>query len=160
MARHGNLRASDSDRDEIIDRLRTAATEGRLAAEELEQRVQAALIALTYDELDATVADLPGPRARRGREPQRRTVGGRALATARAYPIAVVVALPFIAAIAAMVVAVTVMWMVLMCVVLLLGGRSRGRFGPPPWVVAQRHATRQVRHATRQARRSTRSYWA
>lgn len=158
MARHGSLRASDSDRDQIIDQLRTAATEGRLAAEELEQRVQAALIARTYGELDATVADLPGPRARRGREAARQTVGGRALSTARAHPAAVIVALPFIAAIAAMVLAVTITWMVLMCVVLVLGGR--GRFGPPPWIVAQRHARRHVRHATRQARRGTNSYWA
>lgn len=153
MARHGSLRASDADRDEIVERLRTAATEGRLAAEELEQRVQAALIARTYDELDATVADLPGPRARRGRErePARRSVGGRALAAARANPIAVVIALPFIAAIAAMVLAVTVMWMVLMCVVLLLGGR--GRMIGPPWMRSRHY----LGHGRR---RGPRSYWA
>jgi hypothetical protein len=152
MARHGSLRASDADRDQIVERLRTASTEGRLAAEELEERVRAALIARTYAELDATVADLPGPRARRGRErePARRTVGGRALATARANPIAVVIALPFIAAIAAMVLAVTVMWMVLMCVVLVVGGRRR-MIGPP-WMHSH--------HLSHGRRRGPRSYWA
>jgi hypothetical protein len=53
------LRASDADREHIAERLRKAASEGRLLAEELEQRLGAALRARTYGELDALVADLP-----------------------------------------------------------------------------------------------------
>src|SRR5436190_1510855 len=59
------MRASDADRDRIVDRLNKAAIEGRIAAEELEQRVSAALKARTYGELDDTVSDLPGPKAHR-----------------------------------------------------------------------------------------------
>jgi hypothetical protein len=62
MAGRGALRASDKDRDRIADRLRSAAGEGRLMIEELEQRLGAALTARTYGELETLIADLPGPR--------------------------------------------------------------------------------------------------
>lgn len=53
------LRAADSDRDRVVERLRSAAAEGRLNAEELEARLETALAAPTYAELDTVVADLP-----------------------------------------------------------------------------------------------------
>jgi hypothetical protein len=59
VATASRLRASDADREHIAERLRQAAAEGRLLAEELEQRLAAALRARTYGELDAVVADLP-----------------------------------------------------------------------------------------------------
>jgi hypothetical protein len=59
MGRRSTLRASDHDRERIADRLRKAAAEGRLFAEELEQRIEATFRARTYGELDALVADLP-----------------------------------------------------------------------------------------------------
>lgn len=59
MSRNGHLRASDADRDQVAERLRTAATEGRIATDELEQRLERALAARTYAELAALVADLP-----------------------------------------------------------------------------------------------------
>jgi hypothetical protein len=59
MATRAHLRASDADRDRAADRLRVATAEGRLTAEELEERMRAALSARTYGELDALVADLP-----------------------------------------------------------------------------------------------------
>src|SRR5438067_9151936 len=59
MTRYSSLRASDADRDRVAERLRNAAAEGRLLAEELEQRLASALRARTYGELDAVVADLP-----------------------------------------------------------------------------------------------------
>jgi small-conductance mechanosensitive channel len=59
MAHRSRLRASDADRDQIVERLRQAATEGRLRPDELEHRLGAALTAATYGELDALVADLP-----------------------------------------------------------------------------------------------------
>lgn len=46
----------------MADRLRHAATEGRLTAEELEQRLHHAFSARTYGELDPLVADLPAAR--------------------------------------------------------------------------------------------------
>ncbi len=62
MAGRQAMRASDKDRDRIADRLREAASEGRLMIEELEQRLDRALRARTYGELEALIVDLPGPR--------------------------------------------------------------------------------------------------
>jgi uncharacterized protein DUF1707 len=53
------LRASHEDRDRVVDVLRVAAGDGRLSAEELDQRIELALTARTYGELSALVADLP-----------------------------------------------------------------------------------------------------
>jgi DUF1707 SHOCT-like domain len=60
MRGHELLRASDADRDAVIDSLREAACEGRLEADELEQRVDGALRARTYGELAELLIDLPG----------------------------------------------------------------------------------------------------
>lgn len=62
MALRSTLRASDADREQTAERLRKAAAEGRLLAEELEQRLGVAFAARTYGELDALVADLPDER--------------------------------------------------------------------------------------------------
>lgn len=70
MARRATLRASDADREEIAERLRKATAEGRLVAEELEERLEATFHARTYGELDAVVADLPGVPVRRRERPR------------------------------------------------------------------------------------------
>src|SRR5947209_7870138 len=59
MVRRGTLRASDQDREQVAERLRQAAADGRLLAEEFEHRLARALRARTYAELDPLVADLP-----------------------------------------------------------------------------------------------------
>ena len=59
MERRYSLRASDSDREDVAERLRAATAEGRLLAGELEQRLEVAFQARTYGELDALVGDLP-----------------------------------------------------------------------------------------------------
>lgn len=56
-------RVSPEEREEAADRIRRAAGEGRLTLEELETRLEAALSALTYGDLDALVDDLPEPPA-------------------------------------------------------------------------------------------------
>jgi Domain of unknown function (DUF1707) len=53
------LRASHDDRDRIVEMLRVAAGDGRLTAEELDERLEVALTARTYGELVALVKDLP-----------------------------------------------------------------------------------------------------
>ncbi|WP_406462044.1 DUF1707 domain-containing protein [Streptomyces sp. NBC_01622] len=53
------LRASHADRDRVVDVLTGAAGDGRLTAEELDERVEAALSARTLGELAALTADLP-----------------------------------------------------------------------------------------------------
>ncbi len=55
----GALRASHADRDQVAEVLRVAAGDGRLSPEELDQRLELALTARTYDELAAVIADLP-----------------------------------------------------------------------------------------------------
>jgi Domain of unknown function (DUF1707)/2TM domain len=55
------LRASDSERQETVDRLRDAAGAGRLSLEELEQLVSRAYAARTRGELAGLVHDLPDP---------------------------------------------------------------------------------------------------
>jgi len=53
------LRASHEDRDRIVELLRMAAGDGRLTADELDQRLEVALTARTYGELVALTKDLP-----------------------------------------------------------------------------------------------------
>lgn len=55
----GALRASHADRDQVAELLRVAAGDGRLSPEELDERLELALTARTYDELAALVTDLP-----------------------------------------------------------------------------------------------------
>ena len=57
------MRASDSEREGVAERLRHATAEGRLTADELEERLEALFGSRTYGELDALVADLPVDRA-------------------------------------------------------------------------------------------------
>jgi hypothetical protein len=60
------FRASYEDRDRVVEVLRLAAGDGRLSAEELDQRLEMALAARTYGELAALTKDLPeasGPAA-------------------------------------------------------------------------------------------------
>lgn len=66
MVRRSTLRASDADREHVAERLRNAAAEGRLVAEELEDRLGGVFSARTYGQLDALVSDLPAPRGKRG----------------------------------------------------------------------------------------------
>ena len=58
MAR-SELRASYDDRDRVVELLRVSAGDGRLTAEELDERVERAMTARTYGELARLVADLP-----------------------------------------------------------------------------------------------------
>src|ERR1700760_2719011 len=55
----GGLRVSHEDRDQVAEMLRVAAGDGRLTADELDERLERALTARTYDELAALVTDLP-----------------------------------------------------------------------------------------------------
>ena len=55
----GQLRASHEDRDRVAELLRIAAGEGRLTAEELDERLEKALTARTCGELEALGRDLP-----------------------------------------------------------------------------------------------------
>ena len=61
-----DVRASDAEREQVADALRRAAGDGRLASDELEERLTAAYGARTRGELGPLTADLPAPPAAPG----------------------------------------------------------------------------------------------
>jgi Flp pilus assembly protein TadB len=115
------LRASDLDRERVAERLRQAAAEGRLVAEELEERLGEAFSARTYGQLDALVTDLPVPR--------REGNAQGAIWLRAGFALALLVAALAVVAMAALVVlgaaAAWLAWVVLMWVV---WGRRRRSF--------------------------------
>lgn len=106
MALLGDLRASDADREQTAERLRQASTEGRLAADELDQRLGVAFRARTYGELDNLIADLPGGRVA---HPQHRH--STPLALARPV-VALAIVVPLVMALVFVVTGVLALWMV------------------------------------------------
>jgi hypothetical protein len=58
-AEGGRLRASHADRELVIEALRTAFVDGRLAKGELDARAGLALVARTYADLAVLIADIP-----------------------------------------------------------------------------------------------------
>ena len=118
MARYDSLRAADADRDEVAERLRKAAVEGRIDGDELEERLHLALRARTYGELRRLVGDLPvaGRRSRRPRSPALTVLVGAALA------VAVIVAAVLVLALIALAAAWWVVWVL---VWFTLRGRRR-----------------------------------
>lgn len=70
-------RASDGEREAVAARLQTAAGEGRLTLDELAERLEGALAAVTRGDLDALTADLPAlpATASPGPKPRRWIVG-------------------------------------------------------------------------------------
>jgi Flp pilus assembly protein TadB len=109
MTRQSSLRASDADREAIAERLRTAAVEGRLEPEELDERVGLALRARTYGDLSRLVADLPGRRYHRSGAPVVFVLALRLLALVAAITVVLVVA----AVTAAWWIACAVFWLTL-----------------------------------------------
>jgi hypothetical protein len=67
----GHLRASHADRDQVVDTLKDAFVQGRLAKDEFDSRVGHALAARTHADLAALTADLPAtpPAVRPPRRP-------------------------------------------------------------------------------------------
>jgi DUF1707 SHOCT-like domain len=153
VARRSTIRASDADRESVVERLRSAAGEGRIAAHELEHRVTVALKAKTYGDLDATVADLPAEREG-GR---RRSGGSRVLTTVREHPVLVVAALPILIAVVAVVLAVMILLLmawatVTLFVVAITHDRRRihgpGPRGRGPWMyTGSQHRLRSARNS-------------
>jgi hypothetical protein len=56
-----HIRVSDADREQVADRLREHFAEGRLSADELDDRIAATLSAKTFAELRRVTKDLPDP---------------------------------------------------------------------------------------------------
>ena len=62
-----SIRASDGERDQVVELLQRHFADGRLAQDELEERAGAALTARTRDQLRALTTDLPGADVRPAR---------------------------------------------------------------------------------------------
>ena len=59
---HSQLRASDADREQVLEFLKIAFVQGRLTMDELDARAGQALVSRTYGELAVLTADIPsGP---------------------------------------------------------------------------------------------------
>lgn len=119
----------------MAERLRTAAAEGRLLAEELEHRLGAAFSARTYGELDAVVADLPrdGVIGKARRRTPVRLRPATVLALLILFPFAVALAVAALVTVAALITT----WAVAVTLAgFLLGPRARALGGP--WAVGCR----------------------
>ena len=57
---HEQVRASDAEREAVLQRLLQALQDGRITPEEFEERATAAYAARTHGELAALTRDLPG----------------------------------------------------------------------------------------------------
>jgi hypothetical protein len=85
---HGHLRASDDDREQVIDALKEAFVQGRLTFDEFGTRAGQALASRTYAELAAITADIhiglieAPPPPDRARAPVRKPVNKKAVALA------------------------------------------------------------------------------
>jgi hypothetical protein len=126
MTRHHSLRASDADREAVVDRLRVAAGEGRLEPEELEQRVDDALRARTYGDLEELLADLPGDGGVLLRRAGRRTSPAARFAAAGAGVLtAVTVAVAVVAVVVVLVLAAAAAWIAILLFWLVCCGLRR-----------------------------------
>ena len=141
MANRSSLRASDADRDQVADRLRKAAAEGRILAEELEERVASVLRSKTYGELDAVTADLPGGRIAHNPYPKR-PITRQPVALVAIGVIGAVLMAVMAALIVAGLVAASGVWIFFAIFWMLRGGGPsrrridrgrRGGYGPPPY---------------------------
>jgi hypothetical protein len=63
----GRLRASDADREQVIDTLKAAFVQGRLTRDQLGVRTGQALVSRTYAELAAVTDGIPAMRTGAGR---------------------------------------------------------------------------------------------
>jgi hypothetical protein len=59
----GKMRAADADRDRVVEFLNAAYSEGRLSKDEYDGRLENALSARTYADLELLVTDLPAAQA-------------------------------------------------------------------------------------------------
>ena len=134
MACDAELRASDADRDAVAERLRAAAVEGRLDADELEQRVHVALRARTYGQLQQLLDDLPdAPRLWRDRP----GLSGRPTTTAVVLAVRGLGFLVVATVVIGLMVLAAAWWTLWIVVWFAMCGRHRHRhrhrrFAPPP----------------------------
>jgi hypothetical protein len=146
MARRTLIRAADADREHVADRLRQATAEGRLQADELEERLEAAFSARTYGELEELTRDLPGEAAPRARPSIPIAWPAAVIAFMFLMPIVVALMVAAVVLVASTVaflgpfVALAVLWMV---------GHRRRFVGPPYYRHCRRYRQTSSRYYSR-----------
>lgn len=82
--RHNYLRTSHAEREQVIDLLKAAFVQGRLAKDEFDLRVGRVLASRTYADLDALTAGIPAAQlSAQPPEPARETASGPARESAQ-----------------------------------------------------------------------------
>lgn len=76
MTDPGGVRASDAEREAVVEELKWASVEGRLTLSELTERTEAAYTAATHAQLELLTSDLPRSGAGGTRAPSPAPVGG------------------------------------------------------------------------------------
>jgi hypothetical protein len=84
--RDRQLRVGDRERETVGEILRQQHLDGRLDADEFQERLDRCLTAKTYAELDELVADLPSPEAERDRVGRRAWGGARGRSRSCRWP--------------------------------------------------------------------------
>jgi hypothetical protein len=123
-AENGRLRASDAERERIIEALRRHTADGRLTLEEFEERVGEALAATTRDDLGPVLRDLPALPPDRADRP-RVTAPRTGWATAGAAR-AVLGAVAVVAVVTLLVTSGGGMWWIVFPLMGVFGGCGRG----------------------------------
>jgi Domain of unknown function (DUF1707) len=127
------LRASDADRETVVDRLREAAGEGRLEPDEFEQRVDGVLRARTYGDLARFLADLPAEGRRRSPGSRRPTSPlARSAVLAAGVVVAATAAVAVVLVVAMLVLAAAALWVAVVVCWLICRGLGRRLVGTPP----------------------------
>ncbi len=147
-AARGRIRASDADREQVIEMLKAAFVQGRLTKDELDLRVGQTFVSRTYAELAALTADIPVGSALVPRQPKAASVPARqpqrspnkkattlALAAVAHIPVAMIVVAAIIGsdglAQAASPMLYAYFWFVMMAVAHLVDSRLRKRVRRP-----------------------------
>jgi hypothetical protein len=134
MVRAVDQRASDADREEVVELLRAAAGEGRIGHDELDERLTRALSAKTYRQLHATVDDIPRDRGAGNRRigPGQPPVASWTLNAVRREPWLLLFVIPIVMITLTVAAVVMMVWLVCIIAVLALGRdprRRTARFG-------------------------------
>ena len=171
--RHGHLRASHADREQVVGTLKAAYVYGLVTKDEFDARVSQALASRTYAELALITADIPAglaaappplrpaparadPAAGANLRPRERAVIAAALVAALAFMTAFFAPNPVAVLLALGAVGSALVSMVLAGTQMLASRRDRHSGGqlPPPRAASTRPATGQLPHASQPRRRS------
>ena len=116
------LRASDAEREQVVEMLRVHGSEGRLGPEELSERLDEAFASQTVGQLERALRELPG---RRETRPSPRPARHRRRTALRALPLLALTAIMVSFAVAGL----GFLWPVLFAVPWALGMARGGRGG-------------------------------